>query len=210
MHRPHQEGCAEAAHRTGSYKDINEPLQWQWLLPPPISITTCYQPLHGKKNVLESERLNKCNKMKQLSSRGTNSRSSWLIPSWAHSVLLRQHCLSVPSELHYCIRGVKGKRWELGRKKGNDGESESEGEREGEAEEDRKRKARIPFFDSSSTSIIKAESSLGWVKKMNLKGVTMWCFFLDQSVTIANRKVSWETYLPLLTFKTTSEPLLCI
>lgn len=116
----------------------------------------------------------------------------------------------MPSELHYCIRGVKGKRWELGRKKGNDGESESEGEREGEAEEDRKRKARIPFFDSSSTSIIKAESSLGWVKKMNLKGVTMWCFFLDQSVTIANRKVSWETYLPLLTFKTTSEPLLCI
>lgn len=86
----------------------------------------------------------------------------------------------MPSELHYCIRGVKGKRWELGRKKGNDGESESEGEREGEAEEDRKRKARIPFFDSSSTSIIKAESSLGWVKKMNLKGVTMWCFFLDQ------------------------------
>lgn len=145
MHRPHQEGCAEAAHRTGSYKDINEPLQWQWLLPPPISITTCYQPLHGKKNVLESERLNKCNKMKQLSSRGTNSRSSWFPAEHTQSSWDSIASL-VPSELHYCIRGVKGKRWELGRKKGNDGESESEGEREGEAEEDRKRKARIPFL----------------------------------------------------------------
>lgn len=106
--------------RAESHKEINDPGQWQWQLPPPLIITTSYQPLHRKKNVLESEWLNKCNKMKQLSSRGTNSRSSWFPAvhtqtSWDRiASLCLQSCIAASEGL-----GEKtGVRWEKRKRKG--------------------------------------------------------------------------------------------
>lgn len=73
------------------------------------------------------------------------------------------------------------KRWELGRKKGK-GSGREKGEKckavkRGKGEK-RGKGSQNMFFDSPSTNIIKPESSLGNVKKMNLKGVMMWCFSL--------------------------------
>lgn len=105
MHRAHQAGCAEPSE---SYKEINDPAQWQWALPPPIPITTCYQPLHGKKNLSESEGLNKCNKMKLLSSRGTNSRSSWFPAGHTQCSWDSIASLGLQSCIH-CSTGARGK-----------------------------------------------------------------------------------------------------
>lgn len=146
VHRPHQEGCAgPVLHTTGSYKEINEPLHWQWLLPPPIIITTCYQPLHGKKNVLEPEWLNKCNKMKQLSSRDTNSRSSWFPAAHTQSSWDSVASLCLQS----CITASEGLREKDGsevEKRERKGEREREGERDGEAEGEKGKPEYLYWF----------------------------------------------------------------
>lgn len=74
--------------------------------------------------------------------------------------------------------GEKGKGRREKEKKGQGGRGKKK--RKGGKKEGKREKGKVSqkiFFDSSSTNIIKPEYSLGYVKRMNLKGVMMWLFF---------------------------------